>query len=1095
MRSSFVCWMFALCLILLFHAPIFAEPAPPVSGFTLVAQDDCGTKTGQPHLIQGQNWTITDEERAGATIDDERLKHFAYHEQSVRFRFLGVRPDAKYTARVHYYNVAQDRTVRLDAGGRELHGPLELTKNTALVREAAIPPAAYRTGMLTISCSKVAGSGAIVSAIELWSDKPGFLTPIGSFVRFRIDEFPASAKNIAVNAVMKIHASPWTTPSFALTPKDGATKIGVTPWVNLRSLPGGANGSLILSIPDGVKGATQFSIIGEGDVITREFRFDEPDGKRIIVEPSFTDLRTFREQERRYYFNALQHTGEKLYPLTRPPLMFSNAWGHTTGGAAEYMVKSFRLMGFNSVETSADAEAYEKYYGWHSQGGHYSPPGLMPFDEEKSRAGYQEHYRNYFAKGGKGEKTSPGMRIFQLADEPGEAPIKDSPAAQEGFRKWVQSRGVQPALFGKQSWDEVKLSLAKPAKVEDRPIYYWSRLYQSYLTPKMYALAAEAVREQSPGKQAISYVALSGHSMNFGNKPPLDMFQLAQYPSLMPGISDWMTSGTWWWDGHESVAFSVAMFNGGARRIGVDAGKTPISFPMMHCVSPSLLRATIQLANNCKLISYYTYGPDYESTEGFWSHISWMPAVVGTLNNRAAQVDDILSPGSMRHGRVAMLWSASQDVWSPQATFTDKRAAFLAMGHDYFQPELITEQQVREGALGGYDALYILDPCVARDVQETVGAWVNSGGLLWACADAASYDEFYAPCDLLTNVSGIKRSFPKAGEATKVIPVDGEKSLTAHAVPAKGKYGEVIRPGTFEWAGAKIRATYEDQSPACAEKSVGKGAVIYVAHRAGASYSARAGKRGQFANWPEAGREFLTAPLMERKIQREMWLSTPLVSATPISTDAGTVVVMYDLHASPSNDVVLTLREPARPHSVQTFDGNGALIDLPFEFADGEARISIKQITWNGMMVVVRRKPAPADDRLATMRATAEAGLASDNWQALSAAAWFAGFYPDWKLAPKLTPLLKHKNWAVRRSAAEALGRLAHRESAAAILEALDTETDSHALADELHALVRLRDPKAKALCEKYRESEDVFLQREAGRAMATLLKTSSDEP
>ena len=79
------------------------------------------------------------------------------------------------------------------------------------------------------------------------------------------------------------------------------------------------------------------------------------------------------------------------------------------------MVKSFRLMGFNSVVTSSDAVKYEKYYGWGSQAGHYSPPGYMPYDEPTARVMYDKNYEGYFAK----NVLSPGVRTFQVADEPG----------------------------------------------------------------------------------------------------------------------------------------------------------------------------------------------------------------------------------------------------------------------------------------------------------------------------------------------------------------------------------------------------------------------------------------------------------------------------------------------------------------------------------------------------------------------------------------------------------------------------------------------------------------------------------------------------
>src|SRR5690606_19439255 len=106
----------------------------------------------------------------------------------------------------------------------------------------------------------------------------------------------------------------------------------------------------------------------------------------------------------------------------------------------------------------------------------------------------------------------------------------------------------------------------------------------------------------------------------------------------------------------------------------------------------------------------------------------------------------------------------------------------------------------------------------------------------------------------------------------------------------------------------------------------------------------------------------------------------------------------------------------------------------------------------------------------------------SDDWQVLSAAAWFAGFYAQWELAPQLVGLLKHNHWAVRRSAAESLGRLEYAPAGKALREVIDGEHDTHALADELHALVRLRHRDAARLCQRYLVHDDPFVRAEARR-------------
>src|SRR5262249_9160296 len=132
---------------------------------------------------------------------------------------------------------------------------------------------------------------------------------------------------------------------------------------------------------------------------------------------------------------------------------------------------------------------------------------------------------------------------------------------------------------------------------------------------------------------------------------------------------------------------------------------------------------------------------------------------VHNTTNRAAQVDDILCRARMRSSRVAMLYSISTEYWNAQSAFADRRASFMGLSHDYYQPEVITEDQVAAGALAHYDALYVLDPYVRGAAQDKIAAWVKQGGLLWTCADSLQRDEFNEPRDLLAELSGIERTF------------------------------------------------------------------------------------------------------------------------------------------------------------------------------------------------------------------------------------------------------------------------------------------------------------------------------------------------
>ena len=665
------------------------------------------------------------------------------------------------------------------------------------------------------------------------------------------------------------------------------------------------------------------------------------------------------------------------------------------------------------------------------------------------------------------------------------------PQAHEAFRRWAKEQGLEPSLFGVKSWDEVRmLTIRALVKTpEDARRFYYSRKFSGYLTPRMFALAAEAIRKHAPNPKMKSFVALSGHSLYFPSELPLDMFRLASETSaMMPGISDWMSLGSWRWDSHQAVAFSIAPYNAAARRYGQE----PISFPMMHCVWPSDFRSYTMLANQVRYISFYNFGPGYAVTEGHWSEDPGSYEAVHNTTNRAAQVDDVLSSAQSRPARVAMLYSMSNEYWNPQSSFADKRSSFLALAHEYFQPELVTEEQIEADALQHYYALYVLDPRVKGQSQQKIAAWVKNGGLLWSCADSLTKNEFNEPLDLLADTVKIERTFadelagaqPSAASELPVTfsPSKGETAFTPHTVALVGRASQ-IKPAND----ARVRGRYDNGEPAWIEASLGKGKVVYLGHRAGLTYVSKALILGGYHTvWADTGRASLTRPLHDAKIDRELVLSEPLLVATPMSNDAGTVIVLYNMQPGPVTNLQIDLKEPKSPHSVKLFDGH-KLQDTPFQYEDGRVRLKLAR-SEGSQMIVVRRKPAEADDRPKQMRELASKELQSDDWRAVSAGAWFAGHLAQTESAKDLLPLLAHPRWEVRRAAAESLGRIGDSPSAEALIAALEKESDSHVVAEELAAAIQLRPSSAFDLCSKYSTYRDAYVRRQVLKGLASLL-------
>lgn len=673
--------------------------------------------------------------------------------------------------------------------------------------------------------------------------------------------------------------------------------------------------------------------------------------------------------------------------------------------------------------------------------------------------------------------------------------------AHLAFRAWCRDEmKLEPTLFGQTTWDNVSL-LTVPSFVrtaEEARLFYWSRRFSGMLTPKMFNLAADAIHAQAPNKEMRGFVALSGHSLYFPSEQPLDTFQLADGDAMTPGISDWMSLGGWFWDSHQAVAFSMAPFNAGARR----PGQMPRSFPMMHCVGPSTFRAYTMLANQARYISFYNFGPSYAVTEGYWSEAAGCYDAVNLTANRAAQVDDVLTQSRLRPSRVALLYSMSNEYWHAQSSFADKRAAFLALSHEYFQPELVTEDQVAADSLRNYDALFVLDPLVRLDAQQRIAEWVNKGGLLWTCADALTRNEFNEPADWLDQHAQVTRGFTETNRDVQVSPIGNAATFRTHAV-VLGKTGgksALPKPATemnalpnFKSlpAGATVRARYvtdeaNAEAPAWIEWKLGQGRIVYVGHRAGLTYSRHKVRlAGQHTIWSDSGRALLVQPLLDAGVDRELNLSEPAVMAGALSSETGTVILLHDMAQGSRRDLKITLKEAARPHSVEVFSGL-ELKPLPFEFSDGRVTFMLPELD-DGQMIVVRRSPPPADKRLDQWLSHTRTLLKSDDPTAIAGGAWFAGRFPQWNLAESLTPLLKHSHWEVRRAAAESLGRLRPESAAPALVAALSEELDPHVLGDLLVAIAEIDASKGErlTLVRKFADGRSPFVRQQALRALS----------
>ena len=96
--------------------------------------------------------------------------------------------------------------------------------------------------------------------------------------------------------------------------------------------------------------------------------------------------------------------------------------------------------------------------------------------------------------------------------------------------------------------------------------------------------------------------------------------------------------------------------------------------------------------------------------------------------------------------------------------------------------------------------------------------------------------------------------------------------------------------------------------------------------------------------------------------------------------------------------------------------------------------------------------------------------------------------WPGWKMGGRAVPLLRHEHWEVRAGAAEALGRLKFEKGGAPLIRAQKSETDAHAMGEQVLALGRMGHTEALSTAFAAIEHRDVFVRKQAVRAVCALL-------
>jgi hypothetical protein len=559
---------------------------------------------------------------------------------------------------------------------------------------------------------------------------------------------------------------------------------------------------------------------------------------------------------------------------------------------------------------------------------------------------------------------------FGFSDEVVARPgIGTSEVARAEFRAWLAARQVAPQELGVQSVDDV-IPIDDPPQLHERAkinaaaarrIFYYSSRYRQLAASQRLRWSSEALHASfPPGVISTSLVAdhpyFSGTGLGMGMSLQntawggwplaLDWFDLARTRAVdMIGIEDWMGlqymyGPEFTWEGPQLMGFQAAIFRSGSRG----------TLPIMAWITPSdetgfLLKMSSALAQGAKHTFFWTYGPTAQSTENYWSDLRGAYDGVARYARQIAAAEAIIAPGTTRPTRVALLYSISADLWQPfgYIHMLERRATYLALTHEQYLVDMLSEEDIAAGRLKDYDVLYVTDPNIATHAGEAIARWVGDGGALYGACGAGSRNEFDEPARHLAPAFGIEpaiRATTQPGKyhvraALNRLPYMDEAAMSAKIVPNTAvRFGVLGARIGFTPATGRVVGRFKSGQPAAVENAFGKGRALYIAACPGLSYLKDAGfvPTALEERYPAPQRHLMSAVARAGGATRLVELSEAVVEAGVFDAPHGTALVLANFTHRPIDALTVRVpvaREVRRVRSMQAGDVRFALEDAP----------------------------------------------------------------------------------------------------------------------------------------------------------------------
>jgi len=724
----------------------------------------------------------------------------------------------------------------------------------------------------------------------------------------------------------------------------------------------------LATAPDEVKVVKRWHEKFEGDqtsfLVSPNLAADAP---QLELASEMTDRRLRWVQEAT---GGKRHSPKQL-------ILQTSFWGPQRHELNVKEARIVSLLGFNVVGGARD-EIREQFPEFREPMQSHDVPLGPDTDRDDIRAAWQK-------LGKRVHELQPGVPYGFQDEVCCRPPIGKNEKALREFHAWLKAAKISPRDLGIGGLDEV-VPIETPEVLRERMksgeaaarriFYYTSRFRQHAATERLIWNTQEFHRHAGDGPLSSTLLAdhpyfggtglgmgMDQQNSAWGGWPlAMDWFDIGRRRAVdLIGIEDWMGlqfmyGPAYTWEGFQLLGFQAAIFRSASRG----------EMPVITWITPSdernlRLKATSALAQGAKHLFYWTYGPTATSTENYWSDQPGSYPGMAHVSRLMEFGEPIIAPGKPRRTKVALLYSISSDLWQPfgYIHMLERRGLYLALVHDQWLVDMVTEDDLVAGRLSDYRALYSGDPCISTAVAKVIQNWVKNGGTFVGTCAAGSRNEFGEPSTQLAGVFGINPQlsiekqpgeYRTRGRLNAIPRLDSIKTADA-------EIGVIGIKAAVQPAKAKVLAMFaKDSSPAVLENRFGKGRAVWFATTPAISYLKNANfvANALAEKWPIADRALLTRYAGQAGAAPLVKLSEPVVEAGVYDAAEGSALLLANFTYEPIKTLTIELPMRKAVAAVKSLEHG------PLKFTTARARAPWRD---EGYTTVVRfSEPLGLDD-------------------------------------------------------------------------------------------------------------------------------------